>query len=155
MIEVTIQSMRHEHIPTILEIEREAFTTPWTAEMFRQELEDDRLSRAYVAMDGDTLIGYCVAWFLRQEVHLINIAVAVAYQHQGVGSRVLRFLMDLAKREKRDIITLEVRESNEAAIEFYKSFGFTPIGIRPGYYQDDEEDALLMARYIPEWDDVV
>jgi ribosomal-protein-alanine N-acetyltransferase len=57
--------------------------------------------------------------------------------------------MDLAKRERRDIITLEVRESNRVAIAFYEHFGFTPVGVRREYYQDDKENAVLMARYIP------
>lgn len=154
MVDVSIVPMRRAHVPAILEIEREAFTTPWTADMFRQEVDNGSFSRAYVAMDGDTLVGYFVAWFLREEVHLLNIAVAGAHQHRGVGSRILRYLLDLAKREGRDIITLEVRESNDVAIKFYESFGFTPVGIRPGYYQDDQEDALLMARYIPDGEDV-
>jgi ribosomal-protein-alanine N-acetyltransferase len=140
--------MRYVHLPAILEIEREVFTTPWTEEMFRQEVEDLRMSRAYVALSGDTLVGYVVAWFLQEEVHLLNIAVATGYQRRGVGFRMMRYLLDLASNENKDIITLEVRESNEAAIELYKSFGFVPVGIRHQYYRDDKENALLMARYV-------
>jgi ribosomal-protein-alanine N-acetyltransferase len=149
MVDITIEAMRHAHIPAILEIERDVFPTSWTAEMFGQEVDDDRLSRAYVALVGDELVGYCVAWFLREEVHLLNIAVASAHQHRGIGSQLFRFLMDLAKRERRDIITLEVRESNKVAIAFYEYFGFTPVGVRRGYYQDDNEDAVIMALFIP------
>jgi ribosomal-protein-alanine N-acetyltransferase len=64
---------------------------------------------------------------------------------------MLHLLIDLAGRERKDMITLEVRESNEVAIELYRSFGFTPIGIHRGYYQEDEENALLMARSVPGW----
>ena len=93
MVEITIEPMRYAHIPAIMEIEREAFTTPWTGEMFRQEVEDNQFSRAYVAMDGDRLVGYLVAWFLQHEVHLLNIAVAASDQRRGTGGRMLRFLL--------------------------------------------------------------
>lgn len=149
MAEITIEPMRHAHIPAIMEIEREAFTTPWTAEMFRQEVEDNRLSRSYVAMAGDRLVGYLVAWFLNNEVHLLNVAVAASDQRRGTGRRMLQFLLDTAASEKKEIITLEVRESNRVAIELYRSFGFSRIGVRSQYYQDDKEDAVLMARYLP------
>lgn len=149
MDEVTIEPMSLTHIPAILEIEREVFPTPWTAEMFRQEVVDDRLSRAFVALIGGRLVGYFVAWFLRDEVHLLNIAVTVSHQKRGIGGQILHYLLDMAKRERREVITLEVRESNETAIKFYRSFGFSPIGVRPNYYHDVSEDAILMARYLP------
>lgn len=146
MNDVTILPMRKTHITKILEIEREAFTTPWTREMFRQEIEDDHLSRSYVAMDDGQLVGYLIAWFFRQEVHLLNIAVTGSYQRRGIGGRMLRFLLDLAARGNKEVVTLEVRGSNWPAIELYQAFGFVRIGVGHQYYESDKEDALLMMR---------
>jgi ribosomal-protein-alanine N-acetyltransferase len=146
MVDVTLESMRNIHIPAVLEIEYEAFTSPWTGEMFRQELEDNGLSRAFVALAHGRVVGYFVAWFLNQEVHLLNIAVASRYQRKGIGRYMMRYLLAMAQRERKQLITLEVRESNAAAIELYQSFGFSRVGVRPHYYHDDKEDALLMAR---------
>jgi len=146
MAELTIKSMGHGHLSSVTEIEEEVFKNPWTEEMFRQEVEDNQISRAYVALDGEQLIGYIVAWFLRDEIHLLNIAVVPSCQRRGIGRRLMHFLIDVARRERKEMITLEVRESNEVAIELYRSLGFTPIGIHREYYQDDKEHALLMAR---------
>ena len=148
MVDVTLETMRHIHIPAVLEIEHESFTSPWTGEMFRQEVEDNGLSRSFVALDDGRVVAYFVAWFLNQEVHLLNIAVASSHRRRGIGRYLMRYLMDMAKRELKLLITLEVRESNAAAIELYRSFGFTRVGLRPHYYQDDKENALLMARRI-------
>lgn len=146
MDDIRLEPMREAHIAEILKIERESFATPWTQEMFRQEVEDDQLSRAYVALEGELLVGYLVAWFFHQEVHLLNIAVAPAYQRRGIGGRMLRCLLDLAAREGKEVVTLEVRESNWPAIELYQAFGFVRVGVRHQYYQREREDALLMIR---------
>jgi len=153
MVDVTFESMRNAHIPAVLDIEHEAFTSAWTAEMFRQEVEDNVMSRSFVALDDGRVVGYFVAWFLNQEVHLLNIAVASSHQRKGIGRYMMRYLLEMAEREFKQLITLEVRESNAAAIELYRSFGFTRVGVRPRYYQDDKEDAVLMARRISGWDE--
>jgi ribosomal-protein-alanine N-acetyltransferase len=153
MAEITIESMRNVHLPAVLEIEREAFTSPWTEEIFRQEVEDNVISGSYVALEGGRLVGYFVVWFLRQDVHLLNIAVVRSCRRRGIGRQMLRYLIDLAKRAHKEVITLEVRESNEGAIELYRSFGFTPVGLHREYYQDDKENALLMARSVSGWEE--
>jgi ribosomal-protein-alanine N-acetyltransferase len=155
MVDITLESMRNVHIPTVLEIEHEAFTSPWTAEMFSQEFEDNRMSRAFVALDDGRVVGYFVAWFLNQEVHLLNIAVASSHRRKGIGRHMMTVLLDMAKRELKLLITLEVRESNEGAIELYRSFGFTRVGVRPHYYHEDKENALLMARRVSGWEEEV
>jgi ribosomal-protein-alanine N-acetyltransferase len=148
MVEVAFESMRQVHIAGVLEIEHEAFSAPWTAQMFLQEVEENSFSRSYVVLDNGRVAGYFVAWFLRREVHLLNVAVAKSHQRKGIGRRMLQYLIDLAKSEHKDMITLEVRESNEVAIRLYRSFGFTPVGLRREYYHDDKENALLMSRAV-------
>jgi ribosomal-protein-alanine N-acetyltransferase len=149
MKNISIEVMRREHLPAILDIEGEVFKTPWSEEMFVQELEERLLSRSYVALEGSRLVGYMISWLLRQELHLINIAVVPGRQRAGIGSKMLRYLVDLAVGEGRRFITLEVRESNDAAIRLYESFGFKRIGVRPRYYQEDGENAVVMVRFVP------
>lgn len=148
MVDITIETMRHIHVPGVLAIEHERFSSPWTETMFLQEVEESGFSRAYVALESGRVVGYLVSWFLRREVHLLNIAVAKSHERRGLGRRMLRFLLEMARREHKDMITLEVRESNETAIRLYRSFGFAPVGIRRGYYRDDKEDAVLMTRSV-------
>lgn len=152
MVDVAVESMRRVHVPAVLEIEDEAFTSPWTAEMFLQEIEDNGLSRSFVVLEGERVVGYFVAWFLRQDVHLLNIAVARSRQREGIGRSMMRFLLDMAERELKEMFTLEVRESNAGAIEMYRSLGFRPVGVRRQYYEDDNENALMMARPVSGWD---
>lgn len=149
MNDVSIEVMRREHLPAILDIEGEVFKTPWNEEMFVQELEARQLSRAFVVLEGGRLVGYMISWMLRQELHLINIAVAPGSQRAGIATKMLRYLVDLTVGEGRRFITLEVRESNDAAIRLYESFGFKRIGIRPRYYHADGENAVVMVRFVP------
>jgi purine-nucleoside phosphorylase len=144
MIDVNIEPMRIRHIPEILEIENEVFSSPWSEDMFRFELARGRISRLYVAVLNDRVVGYLMAWFLHDEVHLINIAVAAQYQHQKLGSRLLEFLIAEANAVLARFITLEVRKSNRMAQTFYRSFHFEQIGINEQYYSDDHEDAVLL-----------
>ncbi len=141
---VNIQPMRIRHIPEILEIEKEVFTTPWSEDMFRFELSRGRISRLYVALLDDRVVGYEMAWFLEDEIHLINIAVAYRYQHQKIGSRLLEFLIAEAAAVQASFITLEVRKSNRPAQAFYRAFHFEYIGIRENYYSDNHDDAVLL-----------
>ena len=152
MIELKLIPMNPAHIPPVLAIERTVFTTPWTKEMFRQEVRGVFGSRAVVATVGDEVIGYRIAWFIDQEVHLVNIAVARRRQGEGIGTLLLKQLIEEAVEEGTELITLEVRESNARAQAFYRRFFFRAIGVRTGYYSDNREDALLMVLRL---DDIV
>jgi ribosomal-protein-alanine N-acetyltransferase len=136
--------MTGAHVPRVHAIERNVFTTPWTEEMFHQEVLGIFGSRALVAIEGDAVIGYRIAWFLDEEVHLVNIAVDTTYQGRGVGTLLMANLIEEALDAKKRIITLEVRADNSEAQEFYRRFAFRSVGIRKGYYSDNGEDALIM-----------
>jgi ribosomal-protein-alanine N-acetyltransferase len=136
--------MTEDHIPEILEIENSVFTTPWAEEMFLQEVRGLFGSRVTVAVTDGKVIGYQIAWFIEDEVHLANIAVHDAFQGRGVGAMMLSDLIEYALDKDKTIITLEVRASNLGAQAFYRRFYFRAIGVRKGYYTDNREDALLM-----------
>lgn len=144
MSDIRLVPMREEHIPGILKIERVVFTTPWNEDMFRQEIRGMFGSRATVAMDGERVIGYQVAWFIEDEVHLVNIAVVPEYQNRRIGTALLNHLLEEALESEKTLITLEVRASNLSAQAFYRRFFFRTVGVRRGYYSDNREDAMLM-----------
>jgi ribosomal-protein-alanine acetyltransferase len=144
MSDIEIKPMRIRHIPEILKIESRVFALPWSEDMFRFELSRMGVSRLYVALLRNRVVGYEMAWFLEDEVHLINIAVAPEYQHRKIGSRLLEHLIAEATRAGAGSITLEVRKSNRRAQTFYRAFHFEYIGVRDNYYSDNQEDAILL-----------
>jgi ribosomal-protein-alanine N-acetyltransferase len=144
MDDIVIMPMAIDHIPQVVDIERKAFTTPWRSEVFLHELHEIEVSRSFVALDGERVVGYMIAWFIEDEIHLINIAVANEEQRKGIGSILLLHLIERAFEEGRKLVTLEVRVSNVAAVALYRSFSFEYVGVRERYYSDNKEDAILM-----------
>lgn len=148
MPDIAITKMTDAEIPALVEIERQEFSVPWDENMFRQEVDNPGISRSYVAVADGRVVGYFVAWFFGERVHLLNIAVSSTNKRRGIGSRLLRFLIDMAVLDKKKVITLEVRESNKGAIAFYKAFDFEVVGKKEGYYRENNEDAILMALWL-------
>lgn len=144
--EITVQfrSMKIDDIPQIMEVEHESFTTPWTAEAFRNELLYNP-SACYIVMIHDgKIIGYGGMWLILDEAHITNIAIREKYRGQKLGRKLMRYLIDSATVRGVDKMTLEVRVSNHIAQRLYERFGFRSVGIRKGYYSDNQEDALIM-----------
>ncbi|MBW7476478.1 ribosomal protein S18-alanine N-acetyltransferase [Paenibacillus oenotherae] len=131
-------------VPRILEIEVEAFTCPWTEEAFRNELINNHFARYMVVAHGDTIIGYGGMWVIIDEAHVTNIAIREGYRGKGLGERLLTEMQKLAVFFGAARMTLEVRVSNEVAQRLYRKLGFEEAGLRPGYYSDNQEDALIM-----------
>ncbi|WP_274649106.1 ribosomal protein S18-alanine N-acetyltransferase [Paenibacillus humicola] len=141
---VVFRSMTLADIPRVLDIEREAFTSPWSGEAFVNELTNNHFARYMVMdLDGD-IIGYGGMWTIMDEAHVTNIAVRSDYRGRGLGEKLLTELQRTAVFFGSARMTLEVRVSNEIAQRLYRKLGFEPSGIRPGYYSDNQEDALIM-----------
>lgn len=134
-------------IAEILSIERDSFPSPWTERIFKSELTSP-LSTVLVIRtgpgEGSRVAGYTVYWRVADEIHLHNIAVRRELRRQGVASRLLDEMIRRADRGKSRWISLEVRQGNLAAQRMYAKFGFSLKGVRPGYYTDTGEDALIM-----------
>ena len=143
---VVLEPLSHDHVPDVLRIESELFPAPWTEAMFRQEVEEKWLSRSFVAVLEERIVGYVIAWFLRGEVHVLNLAVTEAQQRKGIARYMLAHIVTMANEEACHLVTLEVRVSNEPAKMLYLSMGFAPVGIRRRYYHDNNEDALVMTK---------
>lgn len=89
-------------------------------------------------------VGFLVSWHVADEVHILNIATSPPVRRRGVGSALMRESIEYARANRVRIVLLEVRRSNRAAIRLYRTLGFTAMGLRPGYYSDNGEDAVEM-----------
>jgi [ribosomal protein S18]-alanine N-acetyltransferase len=125
-------------------IEHASFSTPWPPNAYRSELETNRLAHYVVArVDGD-VVGFAGIWLMVDEAHITTFAVAPGWRRRRIGERLLIAVLDLAVERRANEATLEVRLSNLAARRLYEKYGFRPVGLRPRYYSDDNEDALIM-----------
>jgi ribosomal-protein-alanine N-acetyltransferase len=139
-----IDAMGLGDLDAVQEIERRSFRTPWPAHAYRTELETNRLATYLVARLDDRVVGYGGMWLMVDEAHVTTFAVDPDYRRRRIGERLLLALLDLAASRNAREATLEVRLSNLAARKLYEKYGFRPVGLRPRYYSDDNEDALIM-----------
>jgi ribosomal-protein-alanine N-acetyltransferase len=139
-----IRPMTVADLPAVQLIERGSFTTPWPAYAYRQELEANRLAMYLVATIDAEIVAYGGIWLMVDEAHVTTFAVLPRFRRRRIGERLLLSLMDLALDRHAREATLEVRLSNLAARRLYEKYGFRPVGIRPRYYSDNGEDALIM-----------
>jgi [ribosomal protein S18]-alanine N-acetyltransferase len=139
-----------DEIDAILAIEQASFTNPWTREMYLAELKNEGVSFFYLARDqGRRILGFCSFWRVLDELHINNIAVVPEYRRLGVGSALLRRVLDEATRFGIRRTMLEVRQSNAPARQLYEKFGFVVAGTRSKYYTNPIEDALVLWREEP------
>ncbi len=145
--QAAIRPLGYADLPQVIAIERRAFPTPWSLAMFVLELSKPSsvcLAAVDAAGGHEALAGYLVCSRYADVWHLMNIAVDPASVRRGIGSALMRSLLQAAGPDQS--YTLEVRPSNPAAIALYERFGFVPAGTRPRYYADTGEDALVMWR---------
>jgi ribosomal-protein-alanine N-acetyltransferase len=128
----------------VMEIEAASFRAPWPIENFRNELENQLSRFVTVRVNGGTMAGFAIYWIAAEEVHLINLAVHPGWRRNGIARTLLDRIYSDGTSELCRILALEVRKSNSAAISLYKSIGCVAVGIRSGYYSDNNEDALVM-----------
>src|SRR5689334_19916462 len=143
-LKLSIEPMRLEDVADVHRIEAASFPTPWPDYAFRQELQTNRLAHYVVAKSGDETVGYAGLWLMVDEAHITTFAVLPEWRRRGVGAHLMLAMMHLADSLNARIVTLEVRLSNHPARALYGKFGFKPVGIRPRYYSDNNEDALIM-----------
>ena len=139
-----IRPMTGADLPAVQLIERASFATPWPAHAYRQELEANRLAHYLVATLAGEIVAYGGIWLMVDEAHITTFAVHPRYRQRRIGERLLMALLDLAVDRRAREATLEVRLSNLPARRLYEKYGFRPVGIRPRYYSDNQEDALIM-----------
>ncbi|NJD29172.1 MAG: ribosomal-protein-alanine N-acetyltransferase [Chloroflexi bacterium] len=136
--------MTLDDVAAVQAIERASFTTPWPDDAYRSELRTNRLATYVVARLGDEVVGFGGLWIMVDEAHITTFAVDPEWRRHGIGERLLMALFDVALAQRAREATLEVRLSNLPARRLYEKYGFRPVGVRPRYYSDDGEDALIM-----------
>lgn len=145
--EILIRPMSAEDIEPIARLERLCFVDPWPRASFLGEIgRPGGFSR--VLTEAGVPAAYLVAWFVADEVHLANLAVAPAHRGKRFAKRMLRELIDESYARGSRHVVLEVRVSNEPAVRLYESFHFKPVAIRKNYYVRQREDALVMIRHL-------
>jgi ribosomal-protein-alanine N-acetyltransferase len=147
---LTIRRARLADVKAIGAIERQSFPTPWSRWIFLAELGHP-LSHTLVAgppppAPWETW-AYIIFWVVADEMHLLNLAVHPQRRHRGIARDLLTEALNQARALGAKVAWLEVRPSNQAALHLYESFGFKEVGRRPGYYDDTQEDAILLTRY--------
>jgi len=137
--------MQPAQIAEVMDIERASFRSPWSREVLLHELEVPH-ARVEVLKDGPAgpILAVANYWLVADELHLLNIATHPQRRRQGHAGRMLAHVLEVARRQACRAVTLEVRRSNEAARALYRKHGFAEVGVRAGYYQDENEDAILM-----------
>lgn len=132
-------------VDEVVALEAASFTNPWSKDALLWEMRNSDVTRVYVARDDDgVMIAFCACWVIFDEVHVNTMAVAASRRRQGVASALLRFVLADARAAGARKATLEVRQSNVAAIRLYESLGFQVVAKRPRYYTKPEEDALIL-----------
>ncbi len=143
-----ITPMVESDLEDVMEIERHAFGHQWAERIFREELEREwayiDVVRARDHAGNSKVVAFCNYWVVRDEIHLLNIATSPDVRRQGQASHLLDHLLSVATHQRCRYVTLEVRRSNAAAISLYEKFGFVAVGIRPKYYAENREDAVVM-----------
>lgn len=144
-----LRDMAPEDLEVVGEIDRLSFALPWPKKAFHFELFENINSRLWVAevadsAGGKTVIGVIVMWFIVDEAHISTLAVHPDYRRRGVAEALLTYGLKESFQRGARTATLEVRARNVAAHNLYKKFGFKIVGRRLRYYQDNQEDALVM-----------
>jgi [ribosomal protein S18]-alanine N-acetyltransferase len=143
-LRLRIEPMALEDLATVHAIEQSSFTTPWPPHAYESEIQTNRLAQYIVARIDDQVVGYAGMWLMVDEAHITTFAVHPRWRRRRIGEHLLLTMLDLAVVRRAREATLEVRLSNLAARRLYEKYGFRPVGLRPRYYSDDNEDALIM-----------
>ncbi len=147
MSALTIRPMALVDLDSVLPIEQASSSQPWTLGMFQDELNQHDSRLYIVAETADGVVGFGGLMMAYDEGHITNIAIVPGMRRTGLATRLLLHLTRTAIAKSMKAMTLEVRVSNTAARELYARFGYVPAGIRPKYYADNNEDALIYWAY--------
>ena len=141
-----IREMTINDLDEVLEIEKESFLTPWKKEDLLYELKDNPYSTYYVYLEDNKLVGYVGLWVTFDSSQIVNIAVKEEYRHRGIGQKLLDKAIWKAETDNCEFMCLEVRISNQQAINLYEKNGFILVNVKKGYYVDNHEDANYMVK---------
>jgi [ribosomal protein S18]-alanine N-acetyltransferase len=151
-LDITVKPISVDEIDSLVILDRLCFGGLWSIDSYRRELTNDNSHFFGVSIDKtlepetDGIIGFGCFWAILDEAHITLLGVHPQYQRQGLGTLLLMALLDKARSIEMARATLEVRASNQGAIDLYERFGFQTVGRRKKYYQDTGEDGIIMWR---------
>lgn len=151
MCKLTIRGAEVKDIRRLREVEEAGFIVPWGEETLRQEIINQDRTSYLVAEIENEIVGYAGLWVIFDEGHITRVAVDPKFRRRGIGQALVKALMENGSSCGCNSFTLEVRNSNKEARYLYKSLDFEEIGLRPGYYELEEEDAVIMWYNPPEY----
>jgi ribosomal-protein-alanine N-acetyltransferase len=145
---VRIERLTHDSsLDEIVTLEAESFTNPWSRETLEWELRNSDVTFIYALhLDDDRVGAFCICWMLFDELHINTLAVAPAERRRGLATALVRHVFAEAAARGVRRATLEVRASNQAALTLYERLGFRVTATRPRYYNNPDEDALILWR---------
>jgi ribosomal-protein-alanine N-acetyltransferase len=155
-----IRRMRLDDLEEVMVIEKAAFRHPWSTELFRRELEHDWSTilvmveplplpvpgKAGAGPVGERVLAFIIFWLVHDEVHILNVAVAPEARRRGIARTLMAEAEKRAYAANAALMTLEVRRSNTGALDLYREFDYRAVGVRPNYYVDEGEDAIVMVK---------
>jgi ribosomal-protein-alanine N-acetyltransferase len=150
-IEIAIRTMTEADLEEILAIEIDSFSFPWIRDHFLDELKSSHAFPLVALDQEESIIGYICPRLLLGEGHILNVAVRQDFRGQGVARLLVERILDDCRKKGGEVIFLEVRLSNEAAIALYRQVGFIETGIRRKYYENGE-DAILMEYHFTDYE---
>lgn len=141
-----IRRMTHADLEQVITIDQVSFSLPWPQRSFQFELDENFVSRCWVAEVDGRIAAMMVGWMMMDEMHIATIATHPEFRGRGIGKKILVHALCWA-RDREGLVRafLEVREGNAAAMNMYRSLGFVEDGRRKEYYKDNNEDAILMS----------
>jgi len=144
---IQFRPMRRADLDRVMVVNHQSFAHPWSADLLRRELLHD-WSTILLAVgegaDGEVLLGFIVFWLVHDEVHVLNVAVAQEHRRRGVARALMQEAAQRGRARQARLVTLEVRTGNAAAIALYRQLGYREVGLRPRYYAEENEDAVVM-----------
>lgn len=144
---IEIRSMMEKDLPEVARIEKEIFSLPWSQQGFADSISQENTCYL-VAVLNEKVAGYCGFLQVLDEADITNVAVDAAIRKNGIGEKMLRELMRQGEKRGVKAFTLEVRESNLAALALYRKLGFQSAGIRKNFYDAPKENAVIMWKYL-------
>lgn len=145
--------MAPEHIPHAAALESLCFSQPWSEQSLLMLCREGNVGFTVLSMPEERPVAYGGMLTVLDEGQILNVAVHPDYRRRGCGAQILRALIDYAKQNRLSLLTLEVRESNRAAIALYEKHGFVRTGLRRNFYTSPTESAYVMSKTIPQADE--
>ncbi len=143
---ISFRLCEEKDLPFVMELDREAFFDPWSRDTWQGELQN-KIAVWLVEELNNQVVGYAGIWVVAVEAQVMRVAVKEELRNQGLGLVLTRALIQKAWDAGAEAVTLEVRESNVAAQKVYERCGFVSEGVRPNYYEDTHEGAVIMWLY--------